>query len=235
MDTGHLCKMIAELIPEHGVVGVPGLGTFLIEEMPAVFADRGYTICPPYRRLGYRYSSVENDVIVQYFAQESGQTPLEAEDEINAQSILIKKDLQGARSVELPGIGRLKLMRSGEILFIPQEDHLLFPANTGLDPISLKTKADRPEPSYDSYIRKFAPAPVEDEQESLEEPAQPAYPSEASTPSKPRKKHKALKAIAWIAGIAIVLAAALRIASTLAPDFIDSLLYTEEELQILGK
>ena len=53
MDIDLLSRMIGTLIVEHDQVGLPGVGTFVAEMMPASFADRGYTIHPPYRRLSF--------------------------------------------------------------------------------------------------------------------------------------------------------------------------------------
>ena len=60
MDIDLLSRMIGTLIVEHDQVGLPGVGTFVAEMMPASFADRGYTIHPPYRRLSFYPSQSED-------------------------------------------------------------------------------------------------------------------------------------------------------------------------------
>ena len=41
MDVILLSKMIKTLIIDHDTVGLPGLGTFVAENIPASFSDRG--------------------------------------------------------------------------------------------------------------------------------------------------------------------------------------------------
>ena len=53
MDIDLLSRMVGELILEHDQVGLPGVGTFVAEMVPATFSDKGYTIHPPYRRLSF--------------------------------------------------------------------------------------------------------------------------------------------------------------------------------------
>ena len=53
MDVTFLSRMIGELILDHDSLSLPGLGTFVVEDMPASFSDRGYTVNPPYRRLSF--------------------------------------------------------------------------------------------------------------------------------------------------------------------------------------
>ena len=50
MDIDLLAKMVKEVVMDHDVVTLPGVGSFVAELVPATFADRGYTILPPYRR-----------------------------------------------------------------------------------------------------------------------------------------------------------------------------------------
>ena len=53
MDIDLLAKMVKELIVAHDQVGLPGVGTFVAEMIPATFSDKGFTINPPYRRLSF--------------------------------------------------------------------------------------------------------------------------------------------------------------------------------------
>ena len=59
MDIDLLSRMISELIVDHDQVGLPGVGTFVAEMVPATFSDKGYTINPPYRRLSFYPSRLE--------------------------------------------------------------------------------------------------------------------------------------------------------------------------------
>ena len=60
--------MIGELILDHDELSLPGLGTFVAEEVPAAFSDRGYTVNPPYRKLSF-YQRPENDhLLIDFYA-----------------------------------------------------------------------------------------------------------------------------------------------------------------------
>lgn len=50
-----------------------------------------------------------------------------------------------------------------------------------------------------------------------------------------KKKHPALKVIGIVILVLMVAMIAFRLLALIAPDFIDSILYTEEELRLLGK
>ena len=54
MDIALLSEMVGELILDHDQIGLPGVGTFVAEVVPATFSDKGYTINPPYRKLSFR-------------------------------------------------------------------------------------------------------------------------------------------------------------------------------------
>ena len=49
-----MAEMIRELVPCSEEIALPGLGVFVVEEVPAAFSDRGYTVNPPYLRLAFR-------------------------------------------------------------------------------------------------------------------------------------------------------------------------------------
>ena len=53
MDVELLSGMIGELMLDYDSLNLPGLGTFVAEEIPASFSDKGYTVNPPYRRLSF--------------------------------------------------------------------------------------------------------------------------------------------------------------------------------------
>ena len=77
MDIDLLSRIVKELITDHDKVGLPGLGTFVAEVVPASFSDKGYTINPPYRRLSFHPDNTEADLLVKFYS-DSNHVPLEA-------------------------------------------------------------------------------------------------------------------------------------------------------------
>ena len=69
MDISLLSKMIGELLLDHEEVGLPGLGAFMAEMVPASFSDKGYTINPPYRRVTFLPSRSEDDSLVELYSR----------------------------------------------------------------------------------------------------------------------------------------------------------------------
>ena len=69
MNIDLLSKMVRELILDHDRVTLPGLGTFVAELVPASFSDKGYTINPPYRRLSFRPSKEEDNLLANLYSR----------------------------------------------------------------------------------------------------------------------------------------------------------------------
>ena len=64
-----MAEMIRELVPCSEEIALPGLGVFVVEEVPATFSDRGYTVNPPYLRLAFRQKSSEDNSLVNLYAK----------------------------------------------------------------------------------------------------------------------------------------------------------------------
>ena len=123
----------------------------------------------------------------------------------------LKKQLNETRCVELAGLGKLRLTKPDQYFFVPDEDADIYPDGFGLKPVSLKNKDARPES-------------VQAEGES-------------GKPGKPRKtkapKRTAIIVAVIIIDIILIAIVALKVLGAVAPDFLDKLLYTEEELAII--
>ena len=274
MDITLLSKMIGELLLDREEVGLPGLGAFLAEMVPASFSDKGYTINPPYRRVTFLPSRSEDDSLVELYSRSNNI------DYDQAKAILqhfleeTKKELLEKKMVVFPGLGRLRSTRQNNFFFITDEDLDIFPDGFGLPAVSLKNHveskeevqakveelvtlvdgsaplvevADEPEP--DEVPVEEAPllelaeeAPAA--QAEPEAPAEPA-PAPVPEPTKPAKVPRVRKPFPkWLRVTLITLLVLLSLAAVAfatfvvlaqaAPDFIDSILYTPEELRIIN-
>ena len=72
MDIDLLAKMVKEVVMDHDVVTLPGVGSFVAELVPATFADRGYTILPPYRRLYFSPKQGDDTLLAALYARSNG-------------------------------------------------------------------------------------------------------------------------------------------------------------------
>lgn len=287
MDIELLSKMIGELVRDRSEVGLPGLGSFVSEFVPASFSDRGYTINPPYKRVTFVPGQAEDDSLVKLYAQSNDI------DEDQSRAILLhfleetKKVLIDKKTVVFPGLGRLRATRQNNFFFITDESLDIYPEGFGLSPISLKNQEETAvelhhvvESLADILVEPVEPAaevspeeqtaeqeevPYEEQEVSEESGTLEAEPEvqttdqeevpyeETEVPSeespipvskpkyaKPKTKlrHRVSKWV-WLTPLLLIGLAALALAVFMilahaAPDFLDTILYTPEELRIIN-
>ena len=185
MDIELLSKMIGELVLDHQEVGLPGLGTFISEFVPASFSDRGYTINPPYRRVTFVPGRAQDDSLVQLYAKSND---IDAD---QSKAILqhflegTKKVLMDRKTVVFPGLGRLRATRENNFFFITDETLDIYPDGFGLRPISLKNHEETPAELH-HVVSSLADILVEPaEAAAPAEPAEAAAPVETAAPAEP--------------------------------------------------
>ena len=253
MDIDLLSRMVGELILDHDQVGLPGLGTFVAEMMPATFSDKGFTINPPYRRLSFYPGRLEDTLLVDLYA-ESNQIGRDASKVYIEQYLAeLKAVLEERKTVVLPGLGRLRATRENALFFVPDADLDIFPSGVGLHPVSLKSHVVEPEEpvriDVPLPLRTDLPEPVEiprpvqeeptPEEPVIEEPAAEAPPAEepAAVPqTAPARKGmpRWLLLCLIVLGAVVVVLLLFTLCARLFPGLFDSLLYSPEELRILN-
>ena len=246
MDIDLLSKMVKELILDNDRVVLPGLGSFVAEIVPSTFSDKGYTINPPYRKLHFRSKPDEGSELVQFYAQTNNVDLVVAERIIKDFISELKPVIHTKKIVVFPGLGRLRATKENNLFFVADEDLDIYPDGFALEPVSLKTHQE---------TREEVAAVVTDLKSILQEPeAEPEAESEVEMPEpvveepvveepvieepvieEPAKKKGSLeKALIIVLSIIFVLLLAYAIVGRVAPDFVDSFLYTPEELKILN-
>ena len=200
-------------------VVVPGLGTFRAEVVPASFSDRGFTVNPPYRKLTFVEETGEilndSDGAIPSGVEESPAAVVQAEGLAEFVEEL-KKELKETRCVEFPGLGKLRLTKGNQYFFVADEDANIYPEGFGLEPVSLKNK--------------------EGDARSESGKKSGATRGKKSGTTRNGSSRQGLRLPKWviialIVAVVLVLAiVALRLLGTYAPDFIDRLLYSPEEL-----
>lgn len=269
--------MIRELIVDHDQVGLPGVGTFFAEVVPASFSDKGYTINPPYRRLTFHPNRAEEDLLIEFYAASNNIAPEAAKAYICQFLLELKTVLKERKIIVLPGLGRLRATKENNFFFVADEDLDIFPDGFALEPVSLKT-LQTPETiniseSFAEIVRDMAkqqsvtepepvvepepapepapepvvePAPaIEPEPEPVAEPAPAPEPEPKPQPEPipvpvldpdpaPRKRFRWWVLILILLILAAVGILAFLILAEVAPDLIDSILYTPEELRIIN-
>lgn len=263
MDIDLLSKMVKELILDKDEVDLPGVGSFVTEIVPATFSDKGYTINPPYRRLFFRQRQNDSDTtLAEMYAKNNdvdlGQAVRIVEDFLEEMKDVLKQK----KTIIFPGLGRLRATRENNFFFVADEDLDIYPDGFGLEPISLKTHEETPEEvsAAISDLKGILDEHEEDEPIAIEDlqidqdnaPAAETAPETAPEPVKteevkpaePETIEKSLpekktsrKTLLWIlASLAIIAVVALIIFAILgrvAPDIVDSWLYSAEDLEFL--
>lgn len=276
MDTPLLAKMVRELILETDAVTLPGIGTFVAELVGASFSDKGYTINPPYRRLSFTQREGADTLLADIYAA-SNNVPYESALQILTEFLgTLKAELMTKKSVQFPGLGRLRATRENNFFFIADEDLDIYPDGFGLEPISLKTHEETEE-EVSAAVAGLASIldgedstdkPLNEEtarEEKTEEPEQAAAepvegqkeeekPAAAVTRediqamvaeqvkqimvAKQRKPmargwKRTLRILLILAILAALFFGGFFLAAHFSPDWLDTILYSTEELEIL--
>ena len=261
MDIDLLSKMVKELILDNDRVVLPGLGSFVAEIVPSTFSDKGYTINPPYRKLHFRAKPDEGSELVQFYAQTNNVEFVVAERIIKDFISELKPVIHTKKIVVFPGLGRLRATKENNLFFVADEDLDIYPDGFALEPVSLKTHQETreevaavvtdlksilqepeaepvvevPEPVVEEPVVEMPAPEVQIEEVRVEEPLIEEPVIEEPVIEEPAKKKGSLKkALIVVLSIIFVLLLAYAIVGRVAPDFVDSFLYTPEELKILN-
>ena len=257
MDIDLLSKMVKELILVNDRVTLPGVGAFVAEMVPASFTDRGYTINPPYRRLVFRQGvSQEKDHLLADMYASANNIDREMAEKLLREFLKgMVEELRKRKMLVFTGLGRLRATRENNFFFICDENLDIFPEGMGLEAVSLKSHSKPKELDFsevDAVVNSPAESPAEPAAES---PAEPSAEPAAESPAEPRwwlgetepeeedEQHGSIWKKGWFVAVfsicCLLLLAALAFAlflllAKIQPELIDSLLYTEEELEILN-
>ena len=277
MDIELLSRMVAELIVKNDSVGLPGMGSFVAEIVPASFSDRGYSITPPYRKLSFKGGYPTDSLLVDYYAKSNGTDKEEARSTITDYVIQMKSVLKERKTIIFPGLGKLRATKDNTFFFVPDENLDIYPDGITLQPISLKTHsvsseelaravssiseliAAQPKPAETTQLsdsqdtaevdQPAAEQPASDPQPEVavqpgpseqpvpsDQPAQAEQPAATTIDPEP-DNGKSKRWWIWplvVLGLVIVALAVFMILGRTAPDLIDPLLYTPEELLIIN-
>ena len=223
MEVGVFSKCIKELILDHDEVGVPGLGVFSAQLMPASFSDHRTTINPPYRELTFRQCEVspeEGVTLNSFICNEMHVSPEQADVELKWCLSRIHSELEGNHTCTLPGLGAMRSTSQSDYFFVSDDNLDIFPDGFGLEPVSIRATDEKPARRKPSRAER-----------------------KAAKPAKRRRLPVLVRILLWLLAIAAIAVGAILL---VFPDgfagfgeffsgVMDHLLYTKEELQLLGR
>lgn len=240
-DVEIFAACLKELLLENDTVTIPGLGSFITRQMPASFSDRGRTINPPYRKLSFR-ASEQGDAVL-FKERIATLLPAGTDPAAWLQSFVkeFKEELEKAKRVDLVSLGTMRATAQNDYFFVASDDLDIFPEAMGLEAVTIKSSQLMEEEPQEEDVPEKEEEPVQEPETTAEpQPAADAPKVAATTAEKPRHRLK------WWTILLIVLAALLLLLilsvifkdvlpwGTAVDNFINHLLYTEEELRILN-
>lgn len=261
MDIDLLSKMVYDLILDNDRVALPGVGCFVAEIVPASFSDKGYTINPPYRKLYFRSKPDDGELLVKLYAKSNGVAEEDARRILTEFLAEMRDILFNRKVIVFPGLGRLRATRENNLFFVADEALDIYPEGFGLEPLSLKTHKETEQElsatmdelgdilgsgTVDEPVAEPVAEPVTEPVSESSPVAEPVVESVAEPVAAPvaepvtgetRKMSPGrivLITLASLLGLAAVLFGIFVLLVNCFPDFLDSLLYTKEELYIIN-
>lgn len=242
MDIDQLTKFISDIILTRDEVTLPGLGSFVAEEVAASFSDKGYTINPPYRRLSFRPYQGDDNLLAEAFAKSENISIEDARAQLKDFLGKLKEVLKQRKSIIFPGLGHLRATKENNFFFVCDEEIMIYPEGFGLHPVSLKSRVHEPV-ELEKQAQSEAISQLQKQETVQEQPAAQVEEKPEAVPAverqddavvgKPVKKHTFLKVLLAVVILAIIVVAALFLLARFAPELLDKILYSEEELKIL--
>ena len=240
---------LEEFIMEHDRLLVPGLGSFTAGLQAATISDNGFTINPPYRKLEFIYGEDlgigENEQYDYLYSIKEKMDLEKVREELAEMISEIKREVEANSLVELPGLGKLRSLGDGHLFFVMDKDAQIYPEGFALSSVSLKNRVS----GIPAVVA--VPKPVEQPVAATEghneaetsETAEPSEPAEEAVSKeqkvadglakKKKKMPVVVKVILWLLGIALLLLAGFMALAYFCPDFIDTLLYSPDEIELL--
>ena len=248
MEVGVFSKCIKELILDHDEVGVPGLGVFSAQLMPASFSDHRTTINPPYRELTFRKCEVtpeEGSMLNDFICSEMHVSPEQADVELKWCLSRIRSELEGNRTCTLPGLGAMRSTSQSDYFFVSDDNLDIFPDGFGLEPVSIRAIDEKPARRKPTRAEKRSTRRLSRAERRAAKAARTTPPrvTAEDKPAKRRRLPVLVRILLWLLAIAAIAVGAILL---VFPDgfagfgeffsgVMDHLLYTKEELQLLGR
>lgn len=252
MEISLFSKCIKDLIAENDRVVVPYLGTFTAEMMPASYSDRQTTILPPYRKMTFHKENVDlsdGKLLLDKVVAETGVSFEQAGVDLGWCLSRLCSELEGHKSCKLPGLGVMRANARNEFFFVPDDDLDIWPDGIGFEAISIKVSEKQPE--FETEEPTELAKPTESAEPAVVgEPKrknvleydydyelEPENPVEETLPApKSRKRMKPVWIVLIVVAVLLLLfvAACYLFTDEMSP-ILDRLLYSKEELELLGR
>lgn len=258
MDISQFSKCLKDMVRTHDEIVVPGLGSFTAQNIPASVEEDG-TPVPPYRKIAYIPAEKEDDGTFLRFLAKYLSEGSDAEGELRDFIQDFCGEMEQKHTVTLEGLGEMKATGHKIYYFVPDTSFFQYPDVPGQESVGTllpEDYADEESRPIELSAEKWAKADEEETaahekkapEESANKAPEPADPKKSEVPEEPEEPEEEpepespqARLFGNILLILFVVLIFLMIAVTLFKDMpwmsnlLDHLLYTKEELEILGK
>lgn len=224
MNINILSELLRELVMEHDRVSLPGMGSFIAEHAPSVFSDKATVLHPPFRRILFKSKEVWNDgILAARYAEVMDIGEEAALEEIEKFTGKARFEIEANRSLELPGLGTIRLNERNGYSFVIDKDSFISKSAYGLEPVNIKILAKQ---GSIEQIRAKAVRTFTDEEKIQKIGTNSVKPASLVIPPY-------IKTLLIILGvIAVILVLAIVFSEQLRPVW-EILLYNREERELL--
>ena len=226
MDLNLLAKTIKESLIENQKAEVPSLGTFLFRISAARISEDGKTILPPSGAVSFKSDpKVTGESLIRYCSSRTGISVKSATYEIHNCIENLKRELSKEKRVHLPELGLLTPDNAGVIIFTPEDEDSICRDIFGFTAVPVKPIKENKQVQQESH--------TDNTLEIAEKKATQEKDKETPTPKERKKKGLSKAMMAAIISITAIIIVLVTIYLLGRFGLLDSIIYTEEELELI--
>lgn len=256
MNLSDLSNLLRQLLSENDKVSLPGMGHFVIVDIPSELINGGKAITPPSRKIVFESSDGDSDkLLVSAYGKEKGISESDAAKELSELLRQFKKELVDNAGAEIPGFGRITFGAGGSFVFEADDSFDVAADSYCLEMLSLKMMNEQQlveeEFVIDSMDIEMADSEENEQLDELKnvDDSEPENPEEQEEPAEiveqpiqetpvaepEKRKCRWLLWVAAFVGILIILVILIFLLKEELMPLLEKLLYSKEELEILHK
>lgn len=139
-----LSNLLRQLLSENDEVSLPGMGHFVIVDIPSELINGGKAITPPSRKIVFESSDGDSEkLLVLAYCRERGISENDAAKELSELLRQFKKELVDNAGAEIPGFGRITFGAGGSFVFEADDSFDVAADSYCLETLPLKMMNDQ--------------------------------------------------------------------------------------------
>ena len=147
-----LSNLLRQLLSENDEVSLPGMGHFVIVDIPSELINGGKAITPPSRKIVFESSDGDSDkLLVLAYCRERGISENDAAKELSELLRQFKKELVDNAGAEIPGFGRITFGAGGSFVFESDDSFDVAADSYCLETLPLKIMNDQ-QPVEEEFV-----------------------------------------------------------------------------------